>query len=133
MDQSGAVLSVILDIDSYITVISSAALTLAYTFLGGMYSVAFTDAFQLISIAVGMVIATKKLFIVFPIYSLMAFIQALCVPFIWNHPAVNRETLYSQDWMGTVEPIQYGSFIDNYLFLIFGSFPCQVRFPFSVD
>ena len=44
-----------LEIDSAIGIISSAIIILIYTFFGGMYSVAFTDIFQLICIIVGMV------------------------------------------------------------------------------
>ena len=54
----------------------------------------------------------------------------MCVPYVWNHPAVNQENLLSQDWFGTIEPIQYGSFIDNYLFLCLGGISSQVRGPF---
>ena len=53
--QTGTTLSVILGIDSFITVISSATVILIYTFLGGMYSVAFTDVIQLICIVFGLV------------------------------------------------------------------------------
>lgn len=103
----GGTLSVILAIDNRIMIVASSVIILIYTFLGGMYSVAFTDVFQLFCIVAGM---------------------TLCVPFIWHHPSVDQGNIFSTDWLGTIEPIQYGSYIDNILLMAFGGIPSQVYF-----
>ncbi|XP_046455618.1 high-affinity choline transporter 1-like [Daphnia pulex] len=103
----GSTLSVILDMDNNLAVLSSAAVAVIYTFFGGMYSVALTDVIQLFFILFGLV---------------------LCIPFAWMHPAVNQEGLVNQDWLGYVEPSSSGIFVDNYLLLIFGGIPYQAYF-----
>ena len=52
--------------------------------------------------------------------------QVLCIPFAWNHPAVDREILLKQDWIGHVDLAESGVFIDYYLLLILGGIPYQV-------
>ena len=51
----GATLTVILDINMDLSVIISALIAVAYTFFGGLYSVAYTDVVQLICIFIGLV------------------------------------------------------------------------------
>ncbi|PVD39262.1 hypothetical protein C0Q70_01890 [Pomacea canaliculata] len=51
----GNTISVILDFDTTISIIISACVAVVYTFLGGLYSVAYTDVIQLVFIAVGLV------------------------------------------------------------------------------
>ena len=51
----GATLAVILDINMDLSVIISALIAVAYTFFGGLYSVAYTDVVQLICIFIGLV------------------------------------------------------------------------------
>jgi len=52
---AGSTLSVILDMDNNLAVLSSAAVAVIYTFFGGMYSVALTDVIQLFFILFGLV------------------------------------------------------------------------------
>ena len=52
---TGGTISVILDISSFYSICSSAAVGIIYTLLGGMLSVAYTDIIQLVFICVGMV------------------------------------------------------------------------------
>ena len=52
---SGATLSVILELDTHISIIVSACIAVFYTLFGGLYSVAYTDVVQLICIFVGLV------------------------------------------------------------------------------
>jgi hypothetical protein len=40
---------------------------------------------------------------------------------------VNRETLFSGQWLGTIQPNQYLSYIDNYLLMMLGGVPYQVN------
>lgn len=48
-------MSVILGLSSTISIIISAAVSIVYTFLGGLYSVAYTDIIQLCFIFVSLV------------------------------------------------------------------------------
>jgi high affinity choline transporter 7 len=49
------VVKVILKIDNITSVVVSAAISVGYTLIGGMISVAYTDVFQLFFIAFGLV------------------------------------------------------------------------------
>ena len=51
----GATLSVILELDTKISIIVSACIAVFYTLFGGLYSVAYTDVVQLICIFFGLV------------------------------------------------------------------------------
>jgi len=53
----GATCSVILNIDLTTAIIASAAVVTCYTVVGGMWSVAYTDAFQLVLVPIGMLVA----------------------------------------------------------------------------
>lgn len=53
----GATCSVILNIDLTTAIISAAAVVTCYTVVGGMWSVAYTDAFQLAMVPIGMLAA----------------------------------------------------------------------------
>ncbi len=51
----GGTMSIILGLSSAVSVIISAAVSIIYTFLGGLYSVAYTDIIQLIFVFVSLV------------------------------------------------------------------------------
>ena len=51
----GSTLQVILKIDTTISIIISAIIAVVYTLMGGLLSVAYTDVFQLLFIAFGLV------------------------------------------------------------------------------
>ena len=51
----GATISVVIGLDRFTSVISSACIAIFYTLFGGLYSVAYTDVIQLICIFVGLV------------------------------------------------------------------------------
>lgn len=53
---SGATLAVIIDMELNTAVVSSALIAVFYTWVGGLYSVAYTDVVQLGCIFVGLVI-----------------------------------------------------------------------------
>ena len=86
-------------------VICSALIAVFYTWIGGLYSVAYTDVVQLGCIFVGLVI---------------------CIPFAWTHEAVEPITFDSQDWVGSIDEGSYGSYADYFLLLTFGGIPWQV-------
>ncbi|ESP01429.1 hypothetical protein LOTGIDRAFT_111913 [Lottia gigantea] len=102
----GSTVSIILDIDEKISIISSACVAVSYTILGGLWSVAYTDVVQLIIIFIGLVVA---------------------VPFAMNHPSVDFERVQIS-WKGEVKMSQLGSFIDVYGLLLLGGIPWQVYF-----
>ncbi len=52
---AGSTVAIILDIDPILSIIVSACVAVFYTFLGGLYSVAYTDVIQLIFLVVGLV------------------------------------------------------------------------------
>jgi high affinity choline transporter 7 len=88
-------------------VILSALIAVLYTWIGGLYSVAYTDVVQLGCIFVGLV---------------------LCIPFAWTHEAVTPITWDSQDWMGTLTEGWEFYYADYMLLLTFGGIPWQVGF-----
>jgi len=102
----GATLKVILDINLETAIIVSAAISLGYTLVGGLYSVAYTDVLQLICIFIGL---------------------WLCVPFAMTHEAtIPITTNGSAYWLGTLEPLYIGEYIDYGLLLVLGGIPWQV-------
>jgi len=102
----GATLKVILDINLETAILVSAGISLAYTLVGGLYSVAYTDVVQLICIFIGL---------------------WLCVPFAMTHEAtVSITTNSSEAWLGELEPLYIGQYVDYGLLLIFGGIPWQV-------
>lgn len=76
-----------------------------YTVFGGLYSVACTDALQLLCILLGLVIAA---------------------PFSMLHPAVSFENLTTKDWLGHVKNEDLGEWVDCMLLVVFGGIPWQV-------
>ncbi|XP_078474324.1 high affinity choline transporter 1-like isoform X2 [Lampetra planeri] len=109
----GSTISVILDIDRTIAVIVSAFITIIYTLLGGLYSVAYTDIIQLVFMVVGLVV---------------------CVPFAMMNPAVKNigttltETVYQEPWRGRLETRDITRWIDNMLYMTLGNIPWQGYF-----
>ncbi|KAI0213393.1 High-affinity choline transporter 1 [Lamellibrachia satsuma] len=108
----GATLTVIVGLDDKWAIIVSAGVAILYTMAGGLYSVAFTDVFQLICIFGGL---------------------WLCIPFAWTHSAVTSIVETSRNsndtWLGAW-PQDYwiGNYVDSALLLIFGGIPWQVYF-----
>jgi high affinity choline transporter 7 len=52
---SGSTLQVIIELERTTAIIVSACIAVLYTVLGGLYSVAYTDVFQLLFMFVGLV------------------------------------------------------------------------------
>ena len=51
----GATISVVIGLDRFTSIITSACIAVFYTLFGGLYSVAYTDVIQLICIFIGLV------------------------------------------------------------------------------
>lgn len=103
----GSSLAVVAGIDPNISVCASALLAAVYTVFGGLYSVACTDALQLLCIMLGLVIA---------------------MPFSVIHPAVSFENLTLRDWLGQIKNEDLGEWVDGMLLLVFGGIPWQGYF-----
>ncbi|KAJ8303640.1 hypothetical protein KUTeg_020036 [Tegillarca granosa] len=99
----GTTLSIIMDLDTSISIIVSACVAVFYTFFGGLYSVAYTDVIQLLCIAVGLV---------------------LSIPFAIKHPSVNLERIQG-NWIGELPTRQIGPYVDFLLQTTFGGIPWQ--------
>ncbi|XP_035829842.1 high-affinity choline transporter 1 [Aplysia californica] len=102
----GATISIILDMNATLAIILSAAVAIIYTFLGGLYSVAYTDVIQLIFIAVGLVVA---------------------FPFALTNSAVDLSRV-SDTYVGTVPVYTLGAYIDTALLCVFGGIPWQALY-----
>ena len=101
----GSSLSVILNLDSQITIICSALVAIIYTLCGGMYSVAYTDMIQIIFIFGGLWIA---------------------IPFMWTAEGVDLKNLSVKDWTGEISTSQeWVAYIDGFLLILCGGIPWQ--------
>ena len=100
-------MAIIIDMDINIAVIVSALIATFYTWIGGLYSVAYTDVVQLGCIFIGLVIS---------------------IPFAWQHEAVTPITYNSFDWLGSIPDGYYFYYADYMLLLTFGGIPWQVSF-----
>lgn len=59
--------------------------------------------------------------------SLPIFLQTICVPFAWNHKAVDTKALtVPGTWEGVIEIYNVGVYIENYLLIVIGGIPWQV-------
>ncbi|XP_059159842.1 high-affinity choline transporter 1-like [Physella acuta] len=94
----GGTVSIIVDIDPKISVIVSALIAIVYTFLGGLYAVAYTDVIQMVLVVVGLVIAC---------------------PFAMTSEFVHLENITST-WLGEVGAGTELAYMDTFLLLIFG-------------
>jgi len=106
----GATLAIIIKMNIDTAVILSALIAVFYTWIGGLYSVAYTDVVQLGCIFVGLWI---------------------CIPFAWTHPAVTeiKMTDWTEKWMGEIGGGWWNwHYADYFLLLTFGGIPWQVYF-----
>jgi len=106
----GATLAIILQMDLDTAVIGSALIAVFYTWVGGLYSVAYTDVVQLGCIFLGLWI---------------------CIPFAWTHPAVQDIEMsdWTVEWVGEIGGGWWNwHYADYFLLLTFGGIPWQVYF-----
>uniref|UniRef100_A0A8C4RRT7 High-affinity choline transporter 1-like n=1 Tax=Erpetoichthys calabaricus TaxID=27687 RepID=A0A8C4RRT7_ERPCA len=94
----GGMMKVILGIESYQSIIISAAIAICYTLLGGLYSVAYTDIIQLIFIIISLWI---------------------CIPFLILSPAVTdivytaTHALHQPPWIGFLDLTNVWNWLDT--------------------
>ncbi|XP_044018414.1 high-affinity choline transporter 1 [Aphidius gifuensis] len=103
----GATISIIIDMEQSHSIIFSAFIAVFHTLFGGSYAVAYTDVIQLACIFIGL---------------------WLCIPFAWMNTKVHPLNSLEIDWIGTIQPKEYWTYIDNALLLIFGGIPWQIYF-----
>ncbi|XP_054269313.1 high-affinity choline transporter 1-like [Macrosteles quadrilineatus] len=103
----GTSLMVIMDLDMTVSIVTSATFAAAYTVVGGMYSVSYTDVLQLGCITLGLVVSA---------------------PFAYYHPQVSHQAMVNSSWLGHVEKNDIGIWLDGLLLLIFGGIPWQGYF-----
>ncbi|XP_046582887.1 high-affinity choline transporter 1-like [Haliotis rubra] len=100
----GSTMSLILDLDPVLSIIVSSCVSVFYTFIGGLYSVAYTDVIQLICLSVGLIVSC---------------------PFAFFHPSVDLSRV-QDTWVGEIHRNQIGSYADLCCQIIFGGLPWQV-------
>jgi len=106
----GATLAIILQMDLDTAVIGSALIAVFYTWVGGLYSVAYTDVVQLGCIFLGLWV---------------------CIPFAWTRPAVQDIEMsdWTEEWVGEIGGGWWNfHYADYFLLLTFGGIPWQVYF-----
>ncbi|XP_060891238.1 high affinity choline transporter 1-like isoform X1 [Labrus mixtus] len=108
----GGTMSIILGLSPALSIILSAAVSIIYTFLGGLYSVAYTDIIQLCFVFVSL---------------------WLCIPFLLLSPAVTDisqsqahfNQSNGQSWLGELELADAGKWADELLLLALGGLAYQ--------
>ncbi|KAI4825797.1 hypothetical protein KUCAC02_021464 [Chaenocephalus aceratus] len=110
----GGTMSVILGLSSALSIIISAGVSITYTFLGGFYSVAYTDIIQLSFIFVSL---------------------WLCIPFLLLSPAVadvshtiNLNQTIGTSWVGELKLEDAGKWADEMLLLALGGLAYQALY-----
>ena len=103
----GACLSVLLGVTPSVAIIISAICSCFLAFVGGMYSVAYTDVVQLVMMLVCLFI---------------------CIPFVATSEYVGDATQTSDVWLGSISPDQVGPWVDSALLMCLGGIPWQVYF-----
>ncbi|CAK8686522.1 unnamed protein product [Clavelina lepadiformis] len=109
---TGGTLSVVIGLDIRISVIASACISILYTLIGGLYSVAYTDIVQMICSFIGL---------------------WLCVPFAFTSAAIVTPTESflqnnTANWKGTWDSGYAGAWFDSLVLVIFGNIPWQDYF-----
>ncbi|CAH1778731.1 unnamed protein product [Owenia fusiformis] len=102
----GSSLSVIIGLDRVVSIIISAVIAVFYTMVGMMVAVAYTDIIELILIVIGMGIA---------------------IPFAATNEHVHLSTA-QEKWLGNIETVQIGKWIDFLVLSFLGSIPWQGQF-----
>ncbi|XP_050416213.2 high affinity choline transporter 1 [Patella vulgata] len=103
----GSTISVIIGLNRLISILVSAGVTVLYTMIGQMISVAYTDVVQLFFIAVGLVIA---------------------IPFLYLNDSVGNVSETSDVWIGSIDKTRAVAWVDLAIAMILGTIPWQSYF-----
>ncbi|XP_049271145.1 high-affinity choline transporter 1 [Rhipicephalus sanguineus] len=99
--------SVIIRVDASYFIIISGSIIFLYTSLGGLFSVTYTDALQVVTTAV---------------------LLWACVPSCVSHRAVGTLDAQYTDWIGTISSDKITVLLDFFLMTALGGIPWQVYF-----
>ncbi|XP_056138519.1 high affinity choline transporter 1-like [Lampris incognitus] len=106
----GGTISVIVGLSSTVSIVISAAVSIIYTLMGGLYSVAYTDVLQLSFVFIGL---------------------WLCIPFLVVNPVIDltHTTFLNQSndrpWLGELKLEDAGKWTDEMLLLSLGGLAYQ--------
>ena len=103
----GYCLSVLLGVSTVAAILLSAVCSCFLAFVGGMYSVAYTDVVQLV---------------------IMLICLFICIPFVATSEYVGDISKTKDIWLGSVASSDWGSWIDYALLMCLGGIPWQVYF-----
>ncbi|KAH6944046.1 hypothetical protein HPB50_001419 [Hyalomma asiaticum] len=103
----GDTVETIVHLDSTLIIIASAIVILFYTALGGLYSVIYTDLFQMFSTVIGL---------------------WTCLPYVVMNKASGKIGPPQNDWIGSVEPKDVSQIVDLLFMTVFGGIPWQGYF-----
>lgn len=105
----GACISVLLGVNTTVAILLSAVCSCFLAFIGGMYSVAYTDVVQLVMMFVCLII---------------------CIPFVGTSDYVHTDKIGEMKdvWLGHIDAADAGSWIDSALLMVLGGIPWQVYF-----
>lgn len=103
----GDTVAVIMQFNAKLVILTSAGVTMVYTALGGIFSVTYTDAFQMGVTVVGLF---------------------ACLPYIVRNNAMGQIGEPHSNWVGKIEASDVSQIIDQLLMATFGGIPWQVYF-----
>ena len=131
----GATITVVLKLETNVSVIISACIAVFYTLAGGLYSVAYTDVIQLICILLGLVVAIPYALFqsdgtAISLSGMFDFSSINDAPAFTNNAILSEfaknNTITISTWTGQVT--NWGLWWDTALLLMFGGIPWQVYF-----
>ncbi|XP_037564195.2 high-affinity choline transporter 1-like [Dermacentor silvarum] len=103
----GDTVETIVHLNSHLIIIASALVILFYTALGGLYSVIYTDVFQMFSTVIGL---------------------WTCVPYVVMSKATGKIGPPDNDWIGVIDAKDASQVVDKLFMNIFGGIPWQAYF-----
>ncbi|XP_065281256.1 high-affinity choline transporter 1-like isoform X1 [Dermacentor albipictus] len=103
----GDTVAAITRVDSPLVIVMSATIILFYTSLGGLYSVIYTDTFQVLSTIFGLWVS---------------------VLFFLRSNTVGTVGPPHSEWFGTIDTTDLSQIVDQLLMVVFGGIPWQVYF-----
>ncbi|KAH9377466.1 hypothetical protein HPB48_006290 [Haemaphysalis longicornis] len=103
----GDTMSLVIQVNSNITIVLTACIIILYTSLGSLFSVLYTDVLQVTTTVIGLWI---------------------CVPFVMRNSAGARVEVPFKDFMGRVGATDVSQILDQFSTAIFGGISWQVYF-----
>ncbi|XP_072142289.1 high-affinity choline transporter 1-like [Dermacentor andersoni] len=126
----GDTVAAITRVDSPLVIVLSSAIILFYTSLGGLYSVIYTDTFQLVSSVFGLVSEAPPTFALFVDHDneTCSCTQWVSVAFFLRSNTVGTIGPPHSEWFGSIDTSDVSQIVDQLLMAVFGGIPWQVYF-----